>query len=404
MRRGLLFAALALGAGGCFVGTLDLANFACDNGSHPCANGYSCVFGPDGGGTCVVQGSGTSSSSSSGGTTSGGSSSGSSGPGPCNGVPTCATSRGLLLCDGGVTPCGSGLACDYGACVSQCSGTQTCDAGAICDTSVNACVLTQACSDGGGCPVGAFCGAGVCMSAPPVGSSVGACTLPDGGGMVLVEGPVALFPLRNAAATLEDGGTVTFFNDTQTLKSVPIVPEPTGTVHVPSYSINVPVGTWTALVQQAGVLPTYFPGIEVQSSEVGSSAQVSLETVVALDSLPSFPGVTPQAGHIYWVGLATDCALSGFLGGYTVGLSPAAPELGFIGSGLGLDPSLTSSSSLGYGEFFAVDAPYAVTQYTLALGLSSGSPIVLMSGTFTPPTFSPGQTIAVALIYPNFTQ
>jgi hypothetical protein len=408
MRSLALGCAVALAVGGCFVGTLDLgAGFACDTGSHPCTNGYSCVFVGDAGvGTCVAQGLGTSGGSTSGGST-GSSGTGTSSGGPCSGVPTCAAGGGLLLCDGGVQPCGTGLTCDYGLCLPRCSASQQCDAGAVCDTSVNACVAAPSCStDGGSCATGEFCAASVCTPVPPVGGSVGSCTFPDGGGMVTVEGPVAVFPGRNGVESLEDGGTVTFFNDTQTLAPVPIVPEPTQLY--PSYSIAVPVGTWTALVEQAGVVPTYFPGIEVRSSAAGSSAQIPLETVVELDAmlplppLPTFPGVTPQAGHIFWVGLATNCPDNLFLGDFTVGLSPPAPELGYLGGQYQLDASLTAGSA-SVGEFFAEDAPYAVTRYALSIASGAGT-TVLLSGTFTPPTFSAGQTIAVALIYPNFTQ
>jgi hypothetical protein len=407
MRRLLLFCAALVG--GCFVGTLDLTGFACDTGSHPCTSDYSCVI-PAGAsvGTCLPQAASTGGTTGGGaaGGTSGGSSGGTTGGSACGAAPTCAIGGGLLLCDGGVQPCGKGLACDYGKCVTGCSPTQTCDAGAVCDTSVDACLPANACAtDGGGCANGELCLAAVCTPAPPVGGTVGSCNSPGDGGMVVVEGPVAIFPDVNGDPALEDGGTVTFFNGSQTLPVVPIVAASGGAPY-PSYSITVPVGTWTALVQQPGVLvPTYFPGLEVRGSEFGTTAELSLESVVELNQLPQIADVTPQPGHIFWVGRGTSCSGGGslnYLAGFTVGFSPVPPDLGYLGDQFQVVPGDTASTSPP-GEFFAEDAPYATTQYTMALNGGAGT-TVLMSGTFVPPPYVPGQDIAVALVYPNFTQ
>lgn len=187
---------------------------------------------------------------------------------------------------------------------------------------------------------------------------------------------------------------------------MPIVPS-AGTPF-PSYSIAVPVGTWTALVQQPGVLvPTYFPGLEVRAPQFGSTVTLSfpLDAAVALDALPATTGTTPQPGHIVWVGRATSCDELSYLGDYTVGLSPAPPGLDYLDKVNGqvqVVPGLTASSSQ-IGEFVAEDAAYAATQYTLAANGGSGA-TVLASGTFTPQPFDTGQDIAVALVYPNFTQ
>jgi hypothetical protein len=232
---------------------------------------------------------------------------------------------------------------------------------------------------------------------------VGVCAPSGDGGVINVTGPVAVFPNANGTPSLESGGSVTFFNASTTLAAVPITaasPTP-----YPSYSINVPAGTWTALVEQPGVLvPTYFPGLQVNPPQFGSTVQLPLDCAVEVALLPQTSGSAPQPGHIYWVGRATSCDQTSYLADYTVGLSPAPAELGYLavnGGQIEVDPGLTASSTVG--EFLAEDAPYAITQYAMAINAGSG-PTVLMSGTFTPPPYVAGLSIAVALTYPNFTQ
>jgi hypothetical protein len=223
---------------------------------------------------------------------------------------------------------------------------------------------------------------------------------------VTLGGVVTVFPNKDATdVPLADGGTVTFFSLLEDGGVAQVGPTPIVMAgSFPSYSLTVPVGTWTALVQETGVvLPTYFPGLQVRASQLGGSAQLSLNAVVDIDvvGFPAIAGITPQAGHVYWVGLASNCSLTNYVGDYTLGLSPAPPGLGYLSSGLEVDPGLSASSS-SVGEFFAEDAPYAPTQYAMAINGGTGT-TVLLNGTFVPPQYSPGQDIAVALIYPNFT-
>ena len=98
-----------------------------------------------------------------------------------------------------------------------------------------------------------------------------------------------------------------------------------------------------------------------------------------------------------WVGQVLDC-VGDIIGGFTVGLAPGPAFLGYYENGA-LSSTLTSSSATpGGGEFVAFGAPYAQTDYVLALPWGP-----LLHGTFTPPAFD-GGAIAVALIYPNFSQ
>lgn len=244
-----------------------------------------------------------------------------------------------------------------------------------------------------------ICLGGVCTPVPPQGGSVGTCGSAGDGGAVQVVGTVSTFP--DDEAMDGDGGTVTFFNGTQTLPSVPIEL----VSGLPGYSITVPVGTWTARVQMPGVLlPTYFPGIEIRSPAEGSTSEFPLWAAVDPANLPFVASATPQPGHIVWVVRGATCDAQSFLGGYTVGLSPAPPDVSCLARSGGLiDVVPGTASSPTLGEFLAEDAPYATTQYTLALDDGAGTTL-LVSGTFVPPPYVAGQNIAVALMYPNFTQ
>ncbi|HUB08837.1 MAG TPA: hypothetical protein VMB50_17650 [Myxococcales bacterium] len=410
MRRGPAIAVATLGVASCIVGTLDLTGFRCD-GDHPCLSGYLCLPAADGG-SCQIAGG------SSGGTTGGGvggssgGGSGSSGGVPCTGVPTCSgDGTSLVLCDGGLLPCASGTACDYGTCRPACRAG-ACDAG-ICDQAANACVPTAACAGAGGaCGLAGgstgICLAGLCTPVPPLGGSPGSC---DAGGLadagpLLVGGVIALFPGAVADPGLLDGGSVTFFSaHGARVGPLAIVPSP-GSPHEPSYAnASLTPGTWTALVQAPAVaLPTYFPNLVVAPPPFGASVNLDLTAVAPIDAAGSVAGVTPRPGHLVWIARAATCDASSFLGGYTVGLSPAPAFAAYYDAPSGqleADPTLTASSPQT-GEFIALDAPYAPTSYALAVE-PAGAPVAIAAGTFTPPPYVAGQTIAVALIFPNQT-
>jgi hypothetical protein len=394
--RGALQCAL-VGTVGCVVGNLSLSGFDCD-AYHPCENGYVCVPTADGG-TCQLA----------------------SDAGPaCTTHPTCTpNATGLQLCDGEVTPCAAGSVCDYGTCVLECVAA-ACGANQVCDTSVNACVATSACApDGGACDLDrgqGICLAGVCVPTPPLsGTPVTLCSAADGGsGMVQISGAVALFPSASVSAVLI-GGTVTFTGPGGALPPASIVPA-SGT-GLPSYTISVPEGTWTAIVQlsQTTTIATYFPDLEVGLPNAGNVATLDLDAVVGPDlvamlSRPAWDGgigYEPRAGHITWVARGATCDGSSFLGDVTIGLSPFAPYVGYYtvsGSSVEIQPGASSTSS-SIGEILALDAPYSPTSYALAVG---GSPLqgptanLLRSGTFTPPAYQPNQIVAVALIYPDY--
>ncbi len=399
LRAPIPTALLAALCAGCVVGNLDLTGKACD-GPHPCADGFDCVAGlcepaeaatgtdsgispppPDGGGTDV---------------------------GSCTAPPTCTSDHlGLRFCDGGVQPCGGGSACDFAACQTACGSGGSCPSGASCDEAANACVASFDCSGGGGCGQGAICLASVCLAPPDAGPGPGApCAGEGDGGIVTVSGVVTLFPLADAASSLGDGGTVTFFYgaDGGATAMALIQQFVNG---LPGYQIELPPGPATALVQGPGLIPTWFPGLTIQPSATGAGTLL-LETVVSADfaaSLPSQVGFSPDRGHLIWVGRAAPldpgCTpASHFLGGFTVGLAPAPGFLGYYRDDGTLSTSLGSSDP-GLAEFIALDAPYAPTRYAIGVSTSSG-PAALLAGTFTPPPFATGQLAAVSLVYPNF--
>ncbi len=161
---------------------------------------------------------------------------------------------------------------------------------------------------------------------------------------------------------------------------------------IPGYTVSgVPPGPTSALVTASGLMPTYFPGLQISPG----GGQLDLNAAVAssfTNSPPAF-GVLPS--QLVWVGQALTCVDS-TIGGFTVALSPAAAFLGYYDTG-SLSPTLTTSAATpGGGEFVAFGAPYAQTDYVLALPDNT-----FLHGTFTPPAFD-GSPIAVALIYPNF--
>ncbi len=391
MRRLGLMAFAAVAAASCFVGTLDLTGLACDE-SHPCTSGYACVSQ-----TCRPAGSGTS-----GGT-----------GGVAGSCPVC-TDGGVLLCDGGLVSCPDGTACDYGACLPACQADGGCGAGALCDLTPRACVPANACSAGSCLLPGGrsgVCLAGVCSAAPPAGGASGTgCTPPDGGfdgGLLLVNGIVATFPGADASA---DNGLAVQGRVTFTSQSGAASPAPSDVTlsaqQITVFTTQLTPGVWTATVTAPGVaLPTIFPDIEIRPPQLGSQIALSLLEVVPVGLAGS---VAP--GHVVWVGRAGGCGaqIDDYVGGYTVGLSPAAPSLEYYGTtpGLGayeLDPTL-GASTVDAGEFLAADAPMATTQYVMAIaGEGAAPPQILLSGSFTPPPqyAAAGQTIAVALLYPR---
>ena len=297
-------------------------------------------------------------------------------------APSCASSSAFQLCDGGLVSCAGNEVCDYGACVAPCAA---CGAG-VCDVAENACLSLNHCP----CDAGLLC-AGTLCAPPPLAGSV-ACGLspapPDAGAPLTVSGLVTAFPAGSPVAL--DGGTVTFLFDGGQLSA--LIQPSLGDAY--RYSIGpLPEGPATALVQGAGLVPTYFPNLLLSPSP---NQELDLPAVVPSAFVATLPTATAP-GHLIWVGQAI-CGTS-YLSGYTVGCSPAAPFVGnyvagtdgpTLGSGTSSDPAL--------GEFAAWDAPRAVTSYELEVS----GPTPVLQGTFAPP--GDGGTVAVALIYPNFCQ
>ncbi len=402
MKRATLLAAATLAAGACLVSTLDLSGFACD-ANHPCLGGWVCADGGAGLGSCVLA-NGNSGGGSNGGTTGGGSGGG------CSQSPQCSGDGStVLLCDGGVQRCGVGTTCFQATCLPNCLPDGGCGSG-ICDAVTSACVPLASCSGvGTPCGQGGVCLAQVCTSTPPVGPSPGSCPGFADGGPVTLGGALAFFPNGNALASLI-GGTVTFFGadgqQVSTTIGADAIPD---AGEIPVYStagISPPLspGIWTVLVQQAGVaLPTYFPNVLISAG----TSRFDLVAVVPADLGQLLPQHSAEPGHLIVTARAVTCNQGGYLQGYTIGLSPPPAFAGYYngspGSGLFVDPSLSASTTSGAGEFIASDAPYAPTQYVLAVDYTS-TPQALLSGTFTPPPYHAGQTIAVALLYPNVTR
>ncbi|HUB09194.1 MAG TPA: hypothetical protein VMB50_19465 [Myxococcales bacterium] len=378
MRRLRPFAALGVvAAASCFVGTLELTGLPC-----PCLQGYVCMGAT--GGTCQPAGP-------SGGT--GGDA------GPCA-APVCSGAGALLLCDGGIVSCAAGNGCDYGACAPLCRPDGGCAAGQVCDQSPKICVGDNGCT-GVSCTlpsgtVGA-CVLGICTPLPQAASETdcvdGGPLAPDAG-PVSVNGILATFPGAVETSALA-GGTVVFSATGVQPQQAAITLSGSG---ITGFTLALQPGVWTVTVTAPGVaVPTIFPNLVIQAPRNGTQVTMLLPDVV-----PVGLAASTQAGHIVWVGTAGGCGAQSqaYVGGYTVGFSPAPPAVEYYAAdnGFVLDADLRASS-LGAGAFIASDAPYAVTQYVMAV---AGSPTdqVLLSGTFTPPPDT-GQTLAVALLYPN---
>ncbi len=380
-------AALLLPLAACVAGSLDLSGKGCDV-NHPCVDGFTCA-----GGLCQPSGAAPLVDA-----------------GPQEAGPACGCSPGhhsVLFCDGTSAPCPAQAPCDLGSCLAACAPDGSCAPGAVCDEASEACVPAPECGPPQ-CGGGEICVAAVCVAQPGGGASP-ACGAAADGGVVELSGVIALFPFSEAADSLLDGGTVTFFpeGDGGALL-VPVAPQG----DLPGFSANLAPGSWTVLVQGPGVVPTYFPGLSLSPS-VDGRASLLLDAVVPegfVASLRGQAGPPPDPAHLVWVGRAAtldpDCRLDGgFLGGYTVGLSPAPGWLGYYaqtdaGASVAASPS---RSDPAMGEFVALDAPWAPTRYVLAIGAGDGSAIPLLSGTFVPPQ-NDGEGAAVALLYPNFTR
>jgi hypothetical protein len=210
---------------------------------------------------------------------------------------------------------------------------------------------------------------------------------------VAIHGQVAVFPGQSVSGFDLDGGSVTFFFEDggQLAGSISY------SGIFPGYSISsIPVGPVTAMVTANGLVPTYFPGLQITS--VGG--ELDFDTVVPSSFVASPPGDAgfgALPGQLVWVGQALDCAGEA-VGGFTVGLAPAPAYFGYYENGE-LTSTLTSSSATsGGGEFVAFGAPYTQSDYVLALPWGP-----LIRGTFTPPQFD-GGALAVAIVYPNFSQ
>ncbi|MHB1847368.1 MAG: hypothetical protein ACYCWW_21295 [Deltaproteobacteria bacterium] len=396
--RGLPVALLL--ASGCIVPDIPLAGLPCDPSGN-CLAGYVCVANQ-----CVVPGGNDAGSGPADGGVDGGS---------CSAPPSCTADGHLLLCDGGTASCplmGSlpGV-CDLGACRARCQ-SGGCDpassAPSACDLSLGACLPAPTCGGAAGpcAAAGDGCVAGVCVASPPDGGPDGGggpgCEgfpLADAGapGSFTVSGQLTLFPDRAADSSLL-GGTVTFYQpDGGLLATTSIVQQA-----FPSYSVQLQSDTGPAFAAVSlpnGGPVTYFPDLQIWA-RAGAALDLSFYTVAGpsfLSGLPTLTGVTPQPGHLTWIGTAARCDDSAYITGYAVGLSPAPGFVGYYASG---DQLSNATSSGGIGEFVAVDAPYATTSYVMAV--NDGQEAALVSGTFSPPPFSSSQPVAVALIYPNY--
>lgn len=305
-------------------------------------------------------------------------------------APSCTASGAISLCDGGIVSCTAGQSCDLGGCFPICDGG--CSSGMICDQAAAACVPNSACSPGG-CESNESCETGICAATPPASPIDAGCSpSPGSGGSIDVS--VAVFPGDSVTTVSLAGATVTLFFDGGPDTGVSGVLQAGSSDYQFS---NIPSGPVEAVITGTGLVPTYFPNLEITSS----ATTLNLDTVVStayLDSLTAATGYSALPGQILWVGQASSCNDGGYLGGYTVGLSPAPAFVGYYDMGPP-GPILSSSSSSlpAYGEFVAVAAPYAATNFVMA---TSGSP--LLKGTFIPPAYDGG--IAVALIYPNFSE
>jgi hypothetical protein len=207
---------------------------------------------------------------------------------------------------------------------------------------------------------------------------------------VSVGGSVTVFLAQGQSFSFDGGAVIFLFGDGGATTPALIQ----GDQYSP---IEVPLGTVTALVTGDGVVPTYFPGLQIEPG-TSTLALGAVVTVSYLDSLAQTTGITPLTGQPVWVGQALTCLPSEpSINGFTVGLSPPPELLGYYDANLVLSTDLSSAVA---GQFVAVGAPYAVTSYVLALGTSTTG---LISGTFTPPPGA-GDRFAVALIYPNFSQ
>ncbi len=394
MRRALWLLAFAA-APGCVVPDVTLDGLPCDP-SGGCLSGYVCVNG-----ACVLPGK-------PGGADAGVAADGGQDAGGCDAPPSCSPDGWLALCDGGLTACADGGVCDLGSCRPACLSDGGCGNGS-CDQALGGCVPASPCQRNGDCLPPDVCLGGVCLAPPPAGSGPNCAALDagpaDAGGMVTVSGPVTLFPDNTADPSL-DGGIVVFFGPSGEQLAPPVTAVPQGGAPWPVYQLQLPaqVGPVIAAVTSPGVgAITYFPNLVVRG-QPGQSLSLGLYAVVSqskfLANVPALTGVTPQAGHLTWVGQAARCDVSAYLQGFTVGLSPAPGFLGYYGSSYaGLSPSASSSSSLG--SFVAVDAPYGTTSYALAYSDAAGQLTGFLQGTFTPPPFTPNRPIAVALLYPG---
>lgn len=335
----------------------------------------------------------------------------------------CAAGRCVYV-DAGPTGCGtvgscpSGTVCDNQVCAPLCAAGARCGDGGSCDLALDACVTTESCNI---LASGLACGPGSCQFNVCVPTPSNQDTSPDAGcggsvdggsdgGSVSVGGVVEL--LDNARLT---AGTVTFFPNGSVDGGVIATIDANGAYKTPS---ALPLGLFDVRIDgspggSSGVIPTYFPGVIVQSPSSASSAKgsatldfkaVASEGIVA--GLARSVGETPIPGHLVWLGTAAvDCTRLANLAGYTVGLSPPAGLLGYLSdsnqANLTIDATLMSAGPSG--QFMAFDAPYATTAYVRAILDASNTPRSFQHGMFTPPPFA-GGTIAVALIYPFTSQ
>ncbi len=314
--------------------------------------------------------------------------------------PSCTSAGGILLCDGGVVSCLADQTCDFGACFPKCASG--CSDGGICDLAAEACIAGAACSANSECPTADSCLSGVCVTAPTGPASGTDCAdagpvRPDDAGEA-ISGAVGVI-LNTVESTTPplDGGTVTFLFPDGGMTTSPIQYSNGST----RYSVPLlPIGELTAVVSGPGLVQTYFPGLQI----LPNTSELDLDTVVSvsyLASLAAATGVSALKNQPVWVGEAITCGTSAAtpIGGYTVGLSPAPVFLGYYedvqGAPLSTSP-LPASTSLG--EFVGFGAAYAATSYVMAA--PDG---VLLYGSFTPPALG-SSPIAVALIYPNFSQ